>query len=261
MRHSESDTAGSSSAAATTAITMVMTAISGCRGRRVGAGADRTLADDDLIPALGLSQQVRPVRRTGVPSDVAALVVDRQADHAELLAACSSLSAIACPCTPCAASVCDRSARVVDPELGFAVGQPGSVEPDVPLEQVPGARLQRDVPPLILKPVDLRVSAAGFRRSPRPGSSRRTARRVRCRGSTGRCVPVRPDVGDDGVGPVVKHHGLVLERAPDERIRNVLVPADVELGLRRKRLPRVVAVEAPFVIEDQPVAPGGAATR
>ena len=38
-----------------------------------------------------------------------------------------------------------------------------------------------------------------------------------------------------------------------------LVPPDVELGLRRERASRVVAVEAPLVIEDQPVAPGGAA--
>src|SRR5580765_4722827 len=84
IRLSKSETAGISSAAATRAITMVMTAISGCRGRRVGAGADRTLADDDLIPALGLIEHIRPVRRTGVASDVAALIVDRQTHDAEL---------------------------------------------------------------------------------------------------------------------------------------------------------------------------------
>ena len=72
-------------------------------------------------------------------------------------------------------------------------------------------------------------------------------------------VPVGPDVGGDGVLLVVEQNGLVLERPPHVRIRNVLVPTDIELGLRRERPPRVVTVEAPLLIEDQPVAPGGTA--
>jgi hypothetical protein len=56
----------------------------------------------------------------------------------------------------------------------------------------------------------------------------------------------------------MQQDGFVLERPPHVRIGNVLVPTDIELGLRRKRPPRVIPVEAPLLIEDQPVAPGGA---
>ena len=55
----------------------------------------------------------------------------------------------------------------------------------------------------------------------------------------------------------MEHHGLVFERPPGERVRNVLIPAHVEFGSGWKGAARIVSVESPFTIEHQPVAPGG----
>ena len=48
----------------------------------------------------------------------------------------------------------DRLRRIVDPELGEAIRDARGVELDIPLEEIPVARLKRDVIALVLEPID-----------------------------------------------------------------------------------------------------------
>src|SRR5207249_1661976 len=52
--------------------------------RSLRESADRRLADDHSVPAVGLIEDSRAVRRTGVRNAVAALIVDGEPDDAEL---------------------------------------------------------------------------------------------------------------------------------------------------------------------------------
>src|SRR6267142_1169385 len=100
---------------------MWSSAMSRCQGRRVSTGADRTLADDDLIPPLVLIEDVRPVRRTGVASNVAALVVDRQADDAELLVRLFGFQPTHVAVFHSQRLSGNRVGRVINPQSGDAV--------------------------------------------------------------------------------------------------------------------------------------------
>jgi len=111
----------------------------------------------------------------------------------------------------------NRTAGIVDPQFRDSIRHPWRVELDVPLDEVPFPRLERDVVALVLKSVRLGILAV------RLGPIEvLIVRDERHSGSTieldGQMVPACPDISDDRFGLIAKEYGLVFERAPHERV-------------------------------------------
>src|SRR5207253_3862386 len=122
----------------------------------------------------------------------------------------------------------ERNGRVVDPHPGNAVSRTGRIELDVPLEEVPPPRLERDGIVHILSSVHTRkVSTVWSRR--RLTDTRSVAVVVDDDMGVPRAPQTHHHIGvKRSSRGITKHDILVARRIPPERIGNINVPTRIQ---------------------------------